>query len=595
MSYNNDMMQKKDPFITVLWGIYFVYAFLLFYHPVETEDVWWHLATGKWILTCGQIPAFDPFPYGSEKTPWICLHWLGSSFLYFIYSIGDLFALKVFRSVFLVLVLIILYWKTKSRMPIGLLFILMIFIAFALDSRGLLRPDIFNHLFITIYLIIFFEYFHDLRSKRLVLIPFLGLLWFNIHMGAYIYGLGIICAFLFVAIIERSIQKVRALIWVLLFSLLAFLINPYGLDGLLYPVKVFLIPEFFDFYAKTSTTGESRSSIELLFSLETAYYIPLAITSIWAIWHSKNKQFALSILFLLGLFAFISMKRNCVFFALMSFCVIFYGLRDFDVFERLSKNKYYKIITKGILCAVLIFLCLSIFNIFRLAGIYEQKKISYLTIDANLYLEKAMLQLKRANVYGGVYTNDIIGNKVIWSGYPHLKPFYDGRQLDNQRFRDYVSLNLNTKESWERIQQKYGFNIAIITSADMVFDYLKTREDWQLIALSGYILIYVKKGVFNLPQEFDQYEEKLNKEVFSNNERDKLKALLSGPREARWYEKFVMQDFVMIDTYSEAIVLFKLSLKDAGLKRLLATLEFNKDYLTVQRVKEALKRMSILI
>ena len=69
----------QTPFLLCLG----IFIFLFFYHPIETEDVWWHLSTGRWIAQHVQVPNEDVFPFAHERTHWLCNNeWLGSVILY---------------------------------------------------------------------------------------------------------------------------------------------------------------------------------------------------------------------------------------------------------------------------------------------------------------------------------------------------------------------------------------------------------------------------------------------------------------------------------------------------------------------------------
>ena len=46
---------------------FFGYVGVLFYMPIEIEDVWWHLSTGRWIMNHFSVPLADPFSFSSIK------------------------------------------------------------------------------------------------------------------------------------------------------------------------------------------------------------------------------------------------------------------------------------------------------------------------------------------------------------------------------------------------------------------------------------------------------------------------------------------------------------------------------------------------
>lgn len=45
-------------------------------------DLWWHLATGRWIIEHGEIPSTDPFSYTAQGRPWRGVYWLSDLILH---------------------------------------------------------------------------------------------------------------------------------------------------------------------------------------------------------------------------------------------------------------------------------------------------------------------------------------------------------------------------------------------------------------------------------------------------------------------------------------------------------------------------------
>ena len=58
-----------------------------------------------------------------------------------------------------------------------------------------------------------------------------------------------------------------------------FVINPYGVEGLLFPYKVFLFPKYYGFYKMISITAELQDSSYIFFSFDYFYYHFIDIAS----------------------------------------------------------------------------------------------------------------------------------------------------------------------------------------------------------------------------------------------------------------------------------------------------------------------------
>lgn len=60
---------------------------------LSSFDVWWHLATGRWIVEKGAIPREDPFSYTRSGAPWRYVSWTADLALYGLWRLGGAGAL----------------------------------------------------------------------------------------------------------------------------------------------------------------------------------------------------------------------------------------------------------------------------------------------------------------------------------------------------------------------------------------------------------------------------------------------------------------------------------------------------------------------
>jgi hypothetical protein len=44
--------------------------------PVVDEDIWWHLATGRWVAEHHALPQADPFSAYGQTQPYVAYSWL---------------------------------------------------------------------------------------------------------------------------------------------------------------------------------------------------------------------------------------------------------------------------------------------------------------------------------------------------------------------------------------------------------------------------------------------------------------------------------------------------------------------------------------
>lgn len=201
-------------------------------------DLWWHLASGRYMVQHGQVLRTDVFSFTLAGTPWINFEWLSQIALYGIFLAGGVravFGLKIILS------LSALAWLALSLRSAGARGIwqgILLGIGFlVLRPRLLERTELvtLNLLPITIWL------FLEMRGGRgRKIFPWilggLMVLWCNLH-GGFVYGLGIAVLF---AIGGRWAKEpgpvCQAFERTLTIMLAAALINPYGprLSGVIF-------------------------------------------------------------------------------------------------------------------------------------------------------------------------------------------------------------------------------------------------------------------------------------------------------------------------------------------------------------------------
>ncbi|MBW1742198.1 MAG: hypothetical protein JRJ47_02050 [Deltaproteobacteria bacterium] len=156
--------------------------FLVSYRPIFSNDIWLHLKVGELIAKSPfDLPETDSLTYTSLGRPWVLHEWLSQLLFFQVYDYAGFTGLRFFRSVVETLTLALFFFGTYrlTRRPIMSLAILLV-IAYLLRTRVHIRPEIFSHLFISLF---FLAYFTMSEYKSWLLFPvFLGLvLWANMH------------------------------------------------------------------------------------------------------------------------------------------------------------------------------------------------------------------------------------------------------------------------------------------------------------------------------------------------------------------------------------------------------------------------------
>ncbi|MCW5875779.1 MAG: hypothetical protein KIS85_02745 [Anaerolineales bacterium] len=166
----------------------FVIAILflsIFYMGLSTAmdtDTWWHLRTGEVIVQTGAIPKTDSFSFTRAGHPWHypSMAWLSQLQLYAVYTHLGFGGLNLWTAVMITLAFTFIY-KALSGPPLLRAFMLVP----AVTASGVYwaaRPYMVTFVLTAAFLWILEDYRWG-RTKRLIWLPLLMVLWANSHPG----------------------------------------------------------------------------------------------------------------------------------------------------------------------------------------------------------------------------------------------------------------------------------------------------------------------------------------------------------------------------------------------------------------------------
>jgi hypothetical protein len=563
----------------VLGALLLGLAFFVFYRPVEIEDNWWHLSVGRWMVEHRSVPHADTFPLLDEQKPWILTQWLGSLFFYEAYALGGMEGLKVFRLFVFLVVLGIYFFYARPKIPFVLLAFLIFLIEYGLMGRVLLRPDIFNYIFLQLLLILLFKY-EDTKDRR-VLWPVLalGVVWGNMHLGSFVYGYVLIFLFLAAAIVRRVIAKEEgrtAFDLSVLFVLYAFTfaVSPYSLQAGLYPFKVFFVPDFIHVYKFAGMMQEALAP-KYIFSPAGFWVLLLAAAAVAGIVFNKRDRLLHALLFIGPFFLFLKGGRASGFFVITAAYVIVRCAAQCRFFEFWKSYRHARLVDAGIALALALILTAHI-----VGGLTERvyangrfQQVYDLDADPRLPFD-AIVFLKKRGISGVVVTNDNYGSFLLWQGYPEMRPFIDGRQIHPEYFFKQTAI-LKDPSGWPQLAGEFDLKIVMLdlsNASSMRFArYLRQDRNWQLIFLKGVNVVFVRRGVFSLDEKTDRFEERLSQEAVNAEEWGALRQGLldqqSGTRKGLRYNEVL----------EHAISLSELGFKAAAVRALTRARQISDD------------------
>ena len=160
-------------------------------HPILIDDVFSHLASGRWMFEHHQIPQTDPFSWSREGAPWVNFEWLFQLVVYVLYQGGGINGLILWFAALSGLIFWLMAGLGKTLGLTTMTTALLVLVA-AVLARGRLayfRPEFFTMLFGVMSLLLLERACAGRGVLMLWLFPVLLWGWSNMHGG---FGLGLL-------------------------------------------------------------------------------------------------------------------------------------------------------------------------------------------------------------------------------------------------------------------------------------------------------------------------------------------------------------------------------------------------------------------
>jgi hypothetical protein len=230
-------------------GIVFTFVVGLFmaFEPITDPDWFWHYVIGDFINGHHIIPTKELFSwYGNFS--WTAHEWLNELIMYKLTPLGCVIIMLVIFFFLYILMAKMLRVKFKTIFDFKLLYLLLMTVFFKVTGP---RPYIVSLLFMAYLIYILFNYVDNEKkfSKLIWTIPILQILWVNFHGGSsslsYVFIIGILVCDGILRILpfkddrfgwfKLDKKQIKTLFIILGLTIVATLINPFGIKMLLYP------------------------------------------------------------------------------------------------------------------------------------------------------------------------------------------------------------------------------------------------------------------------------------------------------------------------------------------------------------------------
>ena len=203
-------------------------------------DTFAHLATGEWILAHGAVPRADPFSFSFAGQPWMAHEWLAEVVMALAFRAAGWSGVALITGLAAGAAALVMGLRVARDLAGATLFVVVLLGA-GLATGGLLaRPHILALPLLAVWSAALIAARDRDRAPSLALVPLMTL-WSNLH-GGFVFGLALIGPFALeaIALAPRPARLAVARDWARfsLASLVAALVNPYGVEAVLFPFRL---------------------------------------------------------------------------------------------------------------------------------------------------------------------------------------------------------------------------------------------------------------------------------------------------------------------------------------------------------------------
>jgi hypothetical protein len=439
---------RYDPRVTrrITPIILFVACALAATGAIRSYDLFWQLATGRWIVEHRALPLTDPFALASEQREWIDGEWLYEVALYGAHEMLGLRGLSFLRGILAALIFTIAFLARRGEDEGSALLASAIGFAGAMAVLDL-RPSGVAALMVVLIL----------AARPLWARLLLAVVWMNVHPSALLAPL----------VGARRLRDVPLLALVLL-------LNPYGWKAIVAPVELTAMVNSGQFVnAEWLPSSPLHHPI-----LYVAILIAIAIVATTP----KRDWWRVALLAMFAILAVRHVRNQPLFFAAFPMLIPLPPLR---------------------LRPALVYAA-SALAVAAVAFTADHR----LGVPPERFPIAAVAQLRASGLRGNIYNADQFGGYLIWTFYPERRVLTDGRnELYRAFIPEWQEARVDQRK-WMALLRKYDITLAVeeyrpplqvtdartgrVTEMDASLAYWP-RDRWTLIAKDDAAMVFARR------------------------------------------------------------------------------------------------------
>jgi hypothetical protein len=423
--------------------------------PIRSYDLFWHLATGRWIVEHRALPLMDPFAVASDRVEWINGAWLAQVLAYLLHELVGTAGLSIVRGIGAGLLFTLIHvFATRHAKP---------HVAAALTALGFagamplldVRPSGLAALFVVLAI----EY-RSWLAQAIV-----AALWINVHASA------LLAPVIAVFSTRRAAPVIVAAI--------ALLVNPYGWKAITAPIELMSYVG-----SGTFVNLEWRPSMPQTFPL---LYLAVGVGILaFATAEDRRAQWWRAALFVM--FAYLAIRHarhQPLFFA------------SFPLVVAPAVRRAHEKLAFAVAAACLLFAFAT--------------NEHYLGLMRGRFPVDATAQLRASGLRGNIYNADQFGGYLIWSFQPERRVLNDGRNELYRTFIPEVQRAREDQRAWRALLRKYRIDLAVeeylpplivtdgITGKKIEMPASLAywpRREWALIGYDEAAMVFARRAAF---------------------------------------------------------------------------------------------------